>query len=220
MKQMTKGLKQLKKDWENAAKRKDYRFSIFSSKDFSEPIFDKSGIDSFNILLEILKSWNIDISDKTVVDYGCGAGRVTKFIAKVAKRTIGTDISEKMIDRFRQRLGDTKNIELFVGSGKDLEPLKNDSVDIIYSLWVFQHIPERIVPQIIKDCHRVLKKGGLLIFQMALDKEHRAGVCEPLPACSLAHWTKDEVKEMCTDCKFTKYNEYRFKSNDYFTFQK
>jgi len=220
MKKMTKGLKQLKDDWESAAKRKDYRFSIYSNPDFSEPIFDKSGTTSLNILLDILESWNVDISDKTVVDYGCGAGRVTKYIAQVARKVIGTDISEKMIDRFKQRLGKIENVDLFTGSGKDLRPLEDGSVDIIYSLWVFQHIPEKIVPKIVEDCYRVLKEGGLLIFQMALDKKHRAGVYEPLPACSLAHWTKKEVKKMCRDMGFNGYNEYRLGGNDYFTFQK
>jgi len=224
MKKMIKGLGQLKKDWESAAKRKDYRFSIFSNKDFSESVFDKSGIDSFNILQEILKSWNMDISGKTVVDYGCGAGRVTRYIAQYAEEVFALDISCQMIKRLEERLNvphnSYPNITVSVCSGKDLKPIETETIDIVYSLWVFQHTPENIVFKIVEDCRRVLKKGGLLIFQMALDKEHRAGICKPLPACSLAHWTRKEVKKMCKDTGFTGYNEYLFGSNDYFAFQK
>jgi len=217
---MPKDLAQLRKDWEDAGRSKDYRYSIFSAKDFSEPTFDLSGTISRDILLNILKDWKVDLPNKTIVDYGCGAGRVTKYISQVAKWVVGIDISTEMINRFTERLGDIQNVDLYVGSGESLRPLLDGSVDIIYSLWVFQHIPNDIVYKIVKDCHRVLRKGGLLIFQMAIDKEHRAGIYAPLPACSLEHWTEKEVMDMYHSVGFTTYGKYNFRENYYYVFQK
>jgi trans-aconitate 2-methyltransferase len=63
---------------------------------------------------EVLERLPLD-GDETVIDAGCGSGRVTEaLLERVPRgRVIGVDASASMIDAARERLGD--RVELYVG---------------------------------------------------------------------------------------------------------
>ena len=46
-------------------------------------------------------------------------------------------------------------------------PFKNNSIDLIYCLETFEHIPNCI--DIINEVHRILKKNGILIYSLPIE---------------------------------------------------
>jgi len=101
---------------------------------------------------------------ETVLDAGCGTGRVTRLLLErlPAGRVIGIDASPSMIERARENLAEFGDrIELEVGDLLALEP--TDPVDAIFSNatfhWVLDH------PTLFGRLHAALRPGGRLEAQ-------------------------------------------------------
>lgn len=103
-----------------------------------------------------------------VVEIGCGIGRLTRPLARRARRVVGVDVSPGMVRKARQALADLDNVELLVGNGSDLSALPDGSADIVYSFIVFQHIPDpTITCNYVREIGRVLRTGGWTVFQVS-----------------------------------------------------
>jgi SAM-dependent methyltransferase len=103
--------------------------------------------------------------DLTVIEYGCGVGRVTVPLAAIANEVIGYDISEPHLKLARQRalaLGRT-NIRL-IALG-DL-PAAFEPCDAFYSKIVLQHNPPPIIGYLLRMLIRSLRRGGVGVFQV------------------------------------------------------
>jgi len=91
----------------------------------------------------------------TVVELGC-AGGVRYFGQRY--RMIGCDLSWaalKSMDFYSQRLQIDASACI---------PLPTDSVDAVVSSYFWEHIHPEVKPKILKECSRILKPGGKLIF--------------------------------------------------------
>lgn len=81
--------------------------------------------------------------DETVLDAGCGSGRVTRLILNLLPRgrVVGVDASPSMIAAAREALGDDERLELLVSDLLALELAK--PVDAIFSNaafhWILDH---------------------------------------------------------------------------------
>ena len=69
----------------------------------------------------------------TILEIAPGYGRWTAFLKDLCKRMIIVDLSEKCIDRCRQRFENLSHISYFVNDGKSLEMVVDGSVDFIFS---------------------------------------------------------------------------------------
>lgn len=94
------------------------------------------------------------------VDFGCGPGRLTGALKERFQRVVGIDTSKTMLSMAR-RDHPEENIH-FSNSTKTLE---NDSVDLVYSTFVLQHLTRDEVDDFLHEFARILHPGGLLIFQ-------------------------------------------------------
>lgn len=74
------------------------------------------------------------------LDFGCGAGRSTRFLIGLGYETIGVDISGDMVDRARELdpAGDYRVIE-----DGDFHTLPAGSFDLVQSVFTFDNIPGR-----------------------------------------------------------------------------
>ena len=95
----------------------------------------------------------------TVLEVGCGAGRITQMLAREFAQVLAVDVSQDAIDYARSRvLG--SNIDWRVGDG-DAIPATDDSVDAVFSCHVFQHFPDNATQlAVFSEVFRVLKPGG------------------------------------------------------------
>jgi len=110
------------------------------------------------IILPTLKPQKTD----KILDIGCGTGRVTRLISKKAKKVIGIDFSNEMIEIAKEKSKDIKNIEYQKVDITKKLPFKNNSFDKITAILVINHIKN--ANQLFKEIHRVLKKGGTLLI--------------------------------------------------------
>ena len=97
---------------------------------------------------------------ETVLDAGCGSGRVTEELAKQAGRVIAVDASEDMVRKAREKLGERADVR--VADLPELD-LGGEQVDAIFSNAVFHWIPDH--DRLFARLFATLKPGGRLVAQ-------------------------------------------------------
>lgn len=100
--------------------------------------------------------------DATVLDVGCGTGRVMEHVAPWCREVHGIDISERMVQEGRERLGHLANVRFHHGNGYDLAGFGDGSFDLVYSIVALQHMPRTVAYNYLLESHRVLRRGGVL----------------------------------------------------------
>jgi trans-aconitate 2-methyltransferase len=106
------------------------------------------------------------VGDETVLDAGCGSGRVTERLAERLPegRIIALDGSPAMIDAAKERLARFGSRVSFVTA--DLEkvlPIRDRSVDAVLSTATFHWIPNHAA--LFRHLAAVLRPGGRLVAQ-------------------------------------------------------
>jgi SAM-dependent methyltransferase len=103
-----------------------------------------------------------DLAGSSVLDFGCGWGRLTRFVARdvEAGRLFGCDPVEEILDVCRQtRVPATLARSEFV---PERVPFR-ERFDLVFSFSVFTHLSERAHEACLQAIHAALKPGGLLI---------------------------------------------------------
>ena len=114
--------------------------------------------DTANILTEEERNGSIDI-----IDFGSGVGSSVPFIHKYFPQGNLTclDVSSKSLDLAKKRFPNQANFCSFDG---DVIPFNDNSFDLVFSACVFHHIDHDEHDSLIKEIHRVLRSGGLLVI--------------------------------------------------------
>jgi ubiquinone/menaquinone biosynthesis C-methylase UbiE len=101
-----------------------------------------------------------DFRGKTVLDLGCSAGYIlASFLDQAPFTAIGADIDDSALAMGRAAYGDRIT---FIKSSAEAIPLPDQSVDIIYAIDTVEHLQK--LDEILLDCHRVLRPGGLFLI--------------------------------------------------------
>lgn len=107
-----------------------------------------------------------DWADKTVLEIGCGIGRMTEFFSPHWQTVSGIDISEEMIKNAKKRLAQLTNIKVNLNDGESI-PFPEAHFDFIFSYLVLQHVPTVLsLEQYLRHIYRTLKPGGLAKIQL------------------------------------------------------
>lgn len=104
-------------------------------------------------------------SFERVLEWGCGCGRVLRQWAQVeGPRFFGSDYNPRGVEWGRQHLG-------FVSLRTNLltPPLEFEtgSFDLCYAISVFTHLPENLQGAWLRELHRVIRPGGILIVTLS-----------------------------------------------------
>jgi SAM-dependent methyltransferase len=149
-------------DW-NARARQNPFLYICTTDASNEAEFWRSG--ERDVSEHVLDGLELP-SDATVVEIGCGVGRLLRPLAGRVGRAIGVDISADMVARGKRFCSDLENVELRCCDG-DLRGIDDAIADLVFSHIVFQHLPRRLyVTRYLKEALRVLKPGGVLRIQV------------------------------------------------------
>ena len=102
--------------------------------------------------------------DETIVDAGCGSGRVTELLLERLPdgQVIALDGSSSMIEAARERLGGHANIEFAVMDLLELD-LGDRQVDGVISTATFHWITDHA--RLFEQLHAIIRPGGQLVAQ-------------------------------------------------------
>lgn len=97
-----------------------------------------------------------------VLEIGCGAGRVGRFLAPDCRHWTGGDVSQNMLRFAAESLADLPNVSTALLNGYDLAGIGDRSFDVVYCTGVFMHLDEWERFRYVQDARRVLRPGGRL----------------------------------------------------------
>lgn len=123
----------------------------------------RSREDNYNNLLEQPAMADLlpNLSDKIVLDVACGYGcNSLDFIKRNAKKVVGIDISEKMLNVAKSKYAD-KNIEYICMDMAEISKLKQ-KFDFVYCSLAFHYIED--FKKLCEDIFVLLNNNGQLLF--------------------------------------------------------
>jgi ubiquinone/menaquinone biosynthesis C-methylase UbiE len=133
----------------------------------------------------------LDFKDKVILDFGCGRGEFCHDIHRkfMAHKTYGCDLAT--VDLGLTDQYESENCRFFTCGATSI-PLANNSVDIITSFLVLEHVHEHNIDQMFKEFDRICRKG--FIFSIS----HQSATQQNLRRCSKnLQWWQNKLIDFC-----------------------
>ncbi len=126
---------------------------------YSEKVLTKD----YNAYLErpAILSLLPDVDGRYILDAGCGPGHNAAYLIEHGAKVIAVDVSPKMLEICRERLGENADIRE-VDLNQPLLFFRGETFDLIFSSLVMGYILDWY--STFKEFYRILKPGGELIF--------------------------------------------------------
>lgn len=171
-------LRKMETEWDQRARKNAFYYVDTARLEWSEDDFFRSG--QAEVEEQILTDLgNIcrgrDPKTMSVLEIGCGAGRVLRALSGIFGEVHGVDVSGEMVNCARRLLAGYPNVFLHKNNGMDLSVLGDRCFDFAFSVVVFQHIPRReVIESYMREVNRVLRPGALFKFQLQGDPRARS----------------------------------------------
>ncbi len=118
-------------------------------------------------IVELLRSYGLLTRQHEILDLGCGTGRFEAALAGEVGRIHGIDVSSEMVAAARRRTADFPNVSIALSSGLDLQPLADDTFDLVLSVDSFPYIVQagwELAVTMFREAARVLRVQGELVI--------------------------------------------------------
>jgi len=96
-------------------------------------------------------------SPRRILDFGCGTGLMSSALEALSGQVFGADVSG---DSLHQSVSITGRTVLFDGQRL---PFRDGSFDLVVAACVFHHIEIRSRASVVREIHRSLAPGGLIV---------------------------------------------------------
>jgi len=124
-------------------------FHSLYSENFAD---DKISRDAFHGAI------NFNLSDKKILDVGCGDGKDLVILSKNSTSVFGIDPSME----FLKKAQINNPLGVFKEAVGENIPFEDKTFDVVISKWAIQTSTD--VPKVLLEMARVLKKDGILVF--------------------------------------------------------
>jgi len=149
----------MKTDWDVRAEENAHK-AIACDDAQNEAAFRESGERDVKLVLEGVS--DILEGRQSVLEIGCGTGRLLEQLTPYFEQVFGVDVSGEMARRGRQRLAHLSQVHFVEIDGLGTLPFDDASFDFCFSYITFHHIPMKsVVRSYINESYRVLRAGGL-----------------------------------------------------------
>jgi len=137
------------REWEEWAARDPY-FAVLTADQFRTPNLSQDALDSFfasgasyvDFLLSIIRSrFESSFAPASVLEFGCGVGRLAIPFARTGAEVVGVDISAAMLAEARRNADRFGIANLRFVDADEFAPSSFPPFDLVNSYITFQHVP-------------------------------------------------------------------------------
>lgn len=105
----------------------------------------------------------------SVLDIGCGAGRISLWLAGDGYTVTGVDVSEGLLSAARELAAARRAQVDFIAVEGTILPFPDGTFDVLIGFKLLCYIPTRPLRQAyLRELHRVLKRGGTLLMTQSI----------------------------------------------------
>ena len=135
-----------------------------------------------------------------ICDLGCGPGQIARYLHRQGVKTLGVDLSPKMVEEARRL---NREIPFHQGDMLSL-PDEENSWGGIAAFYCILHIPREHVVDALREMKRVLKPGGLLLvtFHIGQGVKHLDEWWEKPVNLDFAFYLPHEMEEWLREAGF------------------
>lgn len=206
---MTNKLEDMRTDeaWEEWGRRDPYfgvitdsKFRLSEFNEHSKREFFASGQSHVDLILATIRRYlDPSFAPKTVLEFGCGVGRLLVPFAGIAESVVGSDVSPSMLLEARRNCDERQlnNVQL-IPSDDDLSSLTG-TFDLVHSFIVFQHIPIRRGRALFGKLLRHIGPGGFGALHLTYSKSQFAPTHGVAPQAMSPGVTKPQLTQTDAD---------------------
>jgi SAM-dependent methyltransferase len=133
---------------------------------WSHEEFFATGVQEIEGVLQDIEKLKLTIPPGRVLDFGCAVGRLTQALADHFPDVAGVDIAPSMLELGRQLNRHGDRCQYYLNGEDNLKQFPDATFAFILTLITLQHIQQRYAHNYLKEFLRLLKPGGVLVFQM------------------------------------------------------
>jgi ubiquinone/menaquinone biosynthesis C-methylase UbiE len=161
--------------WERFGRADPY-YGVYSQDAFRRENLDDAALETFfasgeehveQVLARVQRLVAPDFAPETVLDHGCGVGRLVVAFAESAASVVGVDVSPSMLAEARRNCDarGLTNVELVTADQLDALPPR---FDLVHSFIVLQHIPPRQGEEIFETLASLVRPGGAGVIHVPI----------------------------------------------------
>jgi len=163
-------LKELQRNWDELGKA-DPLWAILSSPEklggkWGLREFFRTGQEEIARVMQDIDLLRIPLPQARALDFGCGVGRLTQALCQYFEECCGVDIAPSMIKLAEGYNRYGSRCRYYLYAANDLRLFGDGSFDFVYTNIVLQHMRPEYSKSYIKEFLRILRPGGVLIFQI------------------------------------------------------
>lgn len=154
--------------WDKAA-RDNAAWHVATGHTEENEEFFRQGADETDLFLNLCDV--VVRPTDTVLEIGCGVGRMTRRLSALAGRVTAVDVSQEMLKRCAHNISDQSNVTcLLVPGDGSLREVADNTVQVVFSYITLQHVPSKQAQMLyLEESGRVLTPGGQLAIQIRGD---------------------------------------------------
>jgi SAM-dependent methyltransferase len=166
----------MRRRWDERARKDAFHYVASWRKGWTPEEFLRSGEESYRLFVDpLLSRLGLEPAGSSMLEVGCGAGRMTGSFAGRFARVYAVDVSGEMLRRARGAHEGAGNVLWALAEGGDLAMFRDGSLDFVFSYIVLQHLPtETLALGYIREMLRVLRTGGAYVFQFNSEPRGRS----------------------------------------------
>jgi SAM-dependent methyltransferase len=203
---MSENLKDMTTDvaWEEWGRRDPY-YGVITDPKFrrsemddriKREFFESGESHAHGVLATIRRYVDPGFAPRTVLDFGCGVGRLLIPFAKVVDEVVGVDVSPSMLKEARRNCDEHGLCNVRLLDSDDTLSGLTGSFDLIHSCIVFQHIPTERGRAIFSKLLQHLRPGGVGAVQITYSKTRFVSTHGIAPAPPMATPSFDTSAQM------------------------
>jgi SAM-dependent methyltransferase len=181
-------------EWEEWGRREPYfgvitdpRFRRDRLDELARAEFFQSGEVHADYVMQMVRM-HIDpgFAPKTVLDYGCGVGRLLIPFAKRARKVVGVDVSTSMLAEAQANCSAAEICHVELRACDDQLSCLSEAFDLVHSFIVLQHIPADRGKRIFKRLLEAVSPGGIGAIHVLYSKQSYSSALGIAPERELA----------------------------------
>jgi SAM-dependent methyltransferase len=173
------GIEHVRRTYEELG-RDDPMYAVLTDKErrgnrWDPEAFFQTGVAEIGSVMAYLRGLALPAGGSRAFDFGAGVGRLTQALAAHFEQVVGIDISYTMVEAARRHDRSGGRVTYLVNTSPDLSQLESGSFDFVYSSITLQHVPPELAECYVREFFRILRPGGVAVFQMRNGPRVRPG---------------------------------------------